>query len=67
VKIETTLKELFEAMVMLMLAILVLSVSLANLLVIFTSITPMFSLLIGSWITVLFIYGVMYFMKVKYS
>lgn len=66
-RIETTLKELFEATVVLMLAILILSVSLANLLVILTNITPMIALLIGSWITAIFVGGVMYFGKKKYS
>jgi len=65
-RIETTLKELFEATVVLMLAILILSVSIANLLVIFITIKPMIALLIGSWITSIFVSGVMYFGK-KYS
>lgn len=62
-EIEITVNGVFKAIVSLMLAVLLLSVSLANLFVIFLPIQPMFALLIGTWITIIFTYGVIYFKR----
>lgn len=62
---KIAVRGMFNAMIKLMLAILLLSVSLANLFVIFLPFPPMFALLVGTWITVIFTYGVMYFKGVN--